>query len=481
MARLRGAKRRLAGSNPDSRPTVMKNTVLGTLAVATSLSSLSAQWVQAAPATSPSSRASAAMSTDPNGGLLMFGGDTGGFSPSNESWNYDGTNWTLLAPTASPSGRAGAAMVYDPNAGVAWMYGGLNSSFFGGPSKDELWQFDGTTWTQPVIAGSTPGGLGLFGMSFDTGNNVAVVYGGLANNFFPIDSNETWEWNGTTWTQTAVSPAVNPGPLERPAMCFHAGLGRTVLFGGLDVQGSWNDTTWAYDAAANTWSTIPIVGPKPGARTGARMTYDSTRGVCVLTGGADPNDPTGATYWNDTWEFDGTSWTQVATNITGTRLDAMIGYLPATNRVVVFGGANFTTFTYFGDTWLWEAGTFGAGCAGTNGTPALSSSSSPRLGQSWTTTVTNLNPSLNIAFFVFGFSTFPGVDLGFLPMPGCFLFESLDILIGATGAAGSANWTWPAVSGTLGTRFYAQAMCFDPTVNGFGFTISNAIAATIGN
>lgn len=459
----------------------MKNTLLGAIAAATTISSLSAQWTQAAPATSPSARASAAMTTHPTGGLLMFGGDTGGFSPSNQNWNYDGTTWTQLAPATSPSGRAGAAMVFDPNAGVVWMYGGLNSSPFGGASKDETWQFDGTTWSQPVITGSTPGGLGLFGMSFDTVNNVAVVYGGQPNNFFPIDSNETWEWNGTSWTQTAVSPATNPGPLERPAMCFHTGIGKTVLFGGLDVQGSWNDTTWAYDAATNAWSVIPIVGSKPGARTGARMVYDSNRGVCVLTGGADPNDPNGTTYWNDTWEFDGTSWTQVATTITGTRLDAMIGFLPNENHVVVFGGINFATFTYFSDTWEWEAGTFGAGCAGTNGVPHLSSSSSPRLGQLWTATAQNLNPSFNLAFFVFGFTTFPGVDLGFVPMPGCFLFETLDIVISANGAAGVANWTWPSVAGTLGTRFYGQALCFDPTVNTFGFTISNAISATIGN
>ncbi|MBL8749865.1 MAG: hypothetical protein JNK78_11940 [Planctomycetes bacterium] len=385
-----------------------------------------------------------------------------------------------MSPTSSPSGRAGAQMVQDPNAGVVWMYGGLASSFFGGPSKDELWQFDGVTWSQPVIAGATPGGLGLFGMAFDSVNNVSVVYGGLPNSFFPIDSDATWVWNGTAWSQTAVFPAVNPGPLERPAMCFHAGIGRTVLFGGIDVQGSWNNDTWAYDGAANTWSVLPITGSKPGARTGARMVYDSMRGVCVLTGGADPSDPNGTTYWNDTWEFNGTSWTQVATNITGSRLDAMIGYVPLVNRVVVFGGINFSTFTYFGDTWQWEAGTFGAGCVGTNGTPALSSSSSPRLGQSWTATVQNLNPSLNLAFFVFGFTTFPGVDLGFLPMPGCFLFETLDVTVPITGSGGSASWTWASVAGVLGTRIYGQALCLDP-VNAFGATISNAITATIGN
>lgn len=456
----------------------MKYSSFGALALAATVSSLPAQWIQQAPATSPSARTAAAVATGASS-ILMFGGDAGGFSPSNEAWSYDGTTWS--AAPGGPSGRAGAEMAYDGNAGVFWMYGGLNSSFFGGASKDELWQFDGTSWTQPVIVGATPGGLGLHGMAFDSVNNVVVVYGGLPDNFFPIDSNATWEWNGTAWTQTAVSPATNPGPLERPAMCFHAGIGKTVLFGGIDVQGSWNDTTWLYDAATDTWAAASIPGAKPGARTGARLAYDSFRDVCVLTGGADPNDPNGSTYWNDTWEFDGTTWTQVATNVTGTRLNAMMSFLPGDNRMVLFGGINYSTFTYYGDTWEWETGTFGSGCAGTNGTPALHVSGSPRLGQPFAVTTSNLNTAWNLEILIFGFTALPGIDLSFLPMPGCFLYTTLDITFGLTGAGGQATWTWPSVSGTAGTVLYGQALCLDPTVNGFGWTMSNAIAATIGN
>lgn len=456
----------------------MKHCSFGAFALVTTVSSLSAQWIQQAPATSPSARAAAAVATGPSG-VLIFGGDTGGFSPSNQAWSYDGSTWS--AAPGGPSGRAGAEMVYDSNAGVFWMYGGLNSSFFGGASKDELWQFDGVSWSQPVIVGATPGGLGLHGMSFDSVNNVVVVYGGLPDNFFPIDSDATWEWNGSAWTQTAVFPATNPGPLERPSMCFHTGIGKTVLFGGLDVQGNWNDTTWTYDAATNAWTALSTPGSKPGARTGARMAYDSVRDVCVLTGGADPNDPNGTTYWNDTWEFDGTSWTQVATNVTGTRLNAMMSFLPSDNRMVLFGGVNYSSFTFFGDTWEWETGTFGAGCAGTNGTPGLHVSGSPRLGQSWSVTTSGLDPTWNVEILVFGFTALPAFDLSFLPMPGCFLFTTLDITFGVSGAAGSATWTWPSVFGTAGTVLYAQAVCLDPTVNGFGWTISNAIAATIGN
>ena len=459
----------------------MNQPLLGALALVTTFSSLSAQWTLTAPVASPGTIANAAAAASLVDGFVLFGGDNGGFSPSNQTWTYDGTTWTQLTPPVSPGGRAGAQMAYDSNAGVFWMYGGLASGFFGGPSQDEMWMFDGTTWSQPVVVGSTPGGTALHGISFDSVNNVTVVYGGLPNNFFPIDSDQTWEWNGTGWTQTAAFPATNPGPLERPAMCFHQGIGKTVLFGGIDVQGAWNNTTWTYDAGTNAWAALAVPGTKPGARTGARMSYDSTRNVCVLTGGADPADPTGNTYYNDTWEFDGATWTQVATTITGTRLDAMMAYMPSLDRTVLFGGINFSSFTYYGDTWEWQAGTFGSGCFGTFGMPTLVSNTSPRIGQGWVATTGNLHPTFNLAILVFGFTPLPGIDLGFVPMPGCSLFTSLDILVSINGSGGTASWTWPSVSGTLGTTFYGQALCFDPTANAFGFTISNALSSTIGN
>ncbi|MBL8727316.1 MAG: hypothetical protein JNM25_02720 [Planctomycetes bacterium] len=458
----------------------MKTTLLGAIALSISVSSLSAQWQQATPGASPPTTAAAAFATGPTGNLLMFGGDTGGFAPSSQAWTYDGTTWTTAA--SGPGGRAGAEMEYDINGGVFVMYGGLSSSFFGGPSKDETWVFDGTTWTQPVIVGTTPGGLGLHGMSHDSVHNLTIVYGGLPDSFFPIDSDKTFEWNGTGWTETAITPATNPGPLERPSMCFHAGIGKTVLFGGIDVQGSWNNTTWTYDGATHAWSALTIAGAKPAARTGAMMAYDSIRGVCVLTGGADPTDMTGQTYFSDTWEFDGTTWTQVATSITGTRLNGMMGFMPASNRMVVFGGVSFATFTYYNDTWEWETGTFGSACPGSNGLPHLSVNQSPRLGQPWVVTASNLNTTFNAGVLVFGFTQIPGGFLldPFPGMPGCYAYITPDASVGITGSLGDASWTWPSVGGTIGSQFWGQALCYDPGVNAFDFTITQAISGTIG-
>jgi len=203
----------------------------------------------------------------------------------------------------------------------------------------------------------------------------------------------------------------------------------------------------------------------------------------VLNGGQDPTDPTGNTYINDTWEFDGATWTQVSTNITGTRLDGSMAFLPTQNRMVQFGGVNFSTFVFFNDTWHWETSTFGSGCAGANGTPKLSVSGSPRLGQSWTVTANNVDLSTNSGLLVFGFTELPGIDLGpIIDMPGCLAFTTPDVLTSLiTGAAGSFSWNWPSVAGSVGDHFSAQALCLDASVPGFPFTISNAISITVGN
>ena len=109
----------------------------------------------------------------------------------------------------------------------------------------------------------------------------------------------------------------------------------------------------------------------------------------------------------------------------------------------------------------------------------------PRAGQSYALAVTNLNPAVNLAVLVFGTGLLPppGIDLGaLLGMPGCMLYDSADILVVAPfGVGGTTTWTWSPVSGVVGATLHSQALCLDPTVNAFGFTVSNAVTIRIVN
>jgi hypothetical protein len=81
-------------------------------------------------------------------------------------------------------------------------------------------------------------------------------------------------------------------------MAYDSARAVTVLFGGHD--GAYNGETWEWNGTA--WSQKVAPGPSP--RTAHVMVYDQFRGVTVLFGGFD------GSYLDDTWEWDGVSWTQ---------------------------------------------------------------------------------------------------------------------------------------------------------------------------
>ena len=64
------------------------------------------------------------------------------------------------------------------------------------------------------------------------------------------------------------------------------------------------------------------------------MTYDPASGKVIMFGGDN-----GTTYLNDTWSFDGTTWTQIATqSAPPARTAAQMTYDSVTQKVVLFGG-----------------------------------------------------------------------------------------------------------------------------------------------
>lgn len=402
-----------------------------------------------------------------NAGLVMFGG--GAPFINNETWIYDGVNWAQQSPATAPSARAGMELVYDSARAVAVLYGGLASPISIPPPTNETWEWDGTTWTQ-VSPPTSAGPRYKYGACFDSGRSRLVMYGGSSTQLISIPNSQTWEYEGTTWS--LISTTGNPGPRDRPSMCFHPGLGQSVLFGGYNGF-SLTDETWIYNGAA--WTQVAITGSKPSPRNAAKMIYDPVRDLCVLTGGQDNVGPL-----SDTWTFDGTSWTQQPGS-TQTIRDHAFAFLPTTAQAVKFGGFVAAPFTLSNQTWEFGAGIYGSGCVGTFGVPSLVATSAMRLGQGWTVDVDNLNPTFSLAFVVLGLTRLQAVDLTVLNMPGCFAYTTPDLLVSVTGAAGQASWNWPLVAGPIGAGLYAQALCLDPSVNAFGFTASNAVFATITN
>jgi hypothetical protein len=212
-------------------------------------------------------------------------------------------------------------------------------------------------------------------------------------------------------------------------------------------------------------------------RTGAKMAYDSDRGVCVLTGGVDPQNGNPIV---DTWEFDGAEWAQVASVTTGRR-DAMLAYDPNRRRVVQFGGVS--GFTALGDTWEYaRARRIGIGCAGTAGVPSLDADAGPRLGQNYVQNLAGLNPSIGIAVVVVSLSGIAPQPLAGIGMPGCFAYVTPDVLVTVLATGGNASLTFPIPTTVAlsGVSLFGQGLGLDPTVNAAGLVTSNALDGRIG-
>src|SRR5262245_16888651 len=82
-------------------------------------------------------------------------------------------------------------------------------------------------WHQRITP-TGPGPRSYHAMVFDDARQRTVLFGGFIGG--TVTLNDTWEWDGTTWT---LRPTVHaPGPRWLYRLAYDRGRGRTVLFGG---------------------------------------------------------------------------------------------------------------------------------------------------------------------------------------------------------------------------------------------------------
>ena len=238
--------------------------------------------------------------------------------------------------------------------------------------------------------------------------------------------------------------------------------------------------------AAPTWTNVsPTSGPLPRYRHA--MAYDSQRGVTVMFGGTS----SGSNYLADTWEWNGSSWTQVSTTGPSARREHAMAYDSLRGRIVLFGGC-----CYLGDTWEWDsqnlayALTFGAGC----GSPVLDlapvANARPVIGTTGQAALTNIPSPPAIAFVALGWSrTTSGgfslpLSLAGFGMPGCDLLQSAEAAANPTTATGPGTATFslplPGIAGLLGLHLYLQGWATAPGTNSGNLIVSNGIHWRIG-
>ncbi len=319
--------------------------------------------ITAASPTRPSGRYDHAMAYQgASGKVLLFGG-----SGPAETWELDGDQWTLLTPTTSPSARSQSAMAYDTVNARTLLFGGFN----GIARLGDTWAWDGTDWTQ-LIPTTSPAPRREPAMAYDSANSVILLFGGnVTGGFFGLQTNETWSFDGTTWTQLA--PATTPPAITSPSMAYDARRQRTVLCGTNANLASfetweWDGTDWLQMAPAN----------QPQNRASS-LAYDSLRGKVVLFSGRRIPSPL-----RDTWEWNGIDWTQRFTaDAPVFRGQHAMVYDEQRHRCVVFGG--FTQpFTSRDDTWeyYFACEIIGEGITGGGALP-ITCTTAPQIGQNF--------------------------------------------------------------------------------------------------
>ena len=211
------------------------------------------------------------------------------------------------------------------------------------PRPTELWSWDGSAWE--LVDASGPVARSFGSVARDPDRGTIVVHGGLTADGDPID--ETLEWDGRDWTAYPWSDE-GPGPREGSGMAWDEAGERLLLFGG-SVDMELRGDTWAWDGTE--WTEVATTGPR--ARFVSLMT-DTRLGGILMQGGhwVDGND---GGFLADTWFWDGTAWAEVNVDTgPGQRVNGPGTWDANHGGVVLFGGGTNETGQPAGDIWLWD-------------------------------------------------------------------------------------------------------------------------------
>ncbi|MFH2005055.1 MAG: DUF4215 domain-containing protein [bacterium] len=235
-------------------------------------------------------------------------------------------------------GRGMSKMVYDQARGRLVLFGG----WLFGRNAGDTWEFDGSDWSRVETAHSPPPTYG-HAMAYDAVRQKTVLFGG--------QNNDTWEYDGIDWELRSLPES--PPILGEPMMT--AAYGGVVLYGGFNYDSNdYNDCTWHYDGTTWTQNVANCTGlVKPSGRMSAGMTFDTSRNVVVMYGGKRVHGTTNYDY-DETWEYDGSTWSLRTHGSPGQRFWLQLAYDASRNRVVQFSGVTTGSSILDPDTWEYD-------------------------------------------------------------------------------------------------------------------------------
>lgn len=248
-------------------------------------------WVQIA-ATGPSAREGAYLVYDVTREVgTLFGGAGAGGVRFDDTWEWNGAAWLNRSTTPVAAPRAWGGSAYDSTRARMVLFGG--NAVNNANNYTDTHEWDGSSWARVSVG--VPSQRCCMGMTFDHARGYTILFGGAHLN---TPFRDTWAWNGASWFRLSEA---GPSVRYAPSLAHDALRRRVVFFGGSTIHGNspmFNDT-WEWDGTAWTERMPPLAPP---ARRLHAAAFDPVRRAVMLFGG----EGTGSTRFADTWAWDGT-------------------------------------------------------------------------------------------------------------------------------------------------------------------------------
>ncbi|MCA9923644.1 MAG: hypothetical protein KC421_14800 [Anaerolineales bacterium] len=146
-----------------------------------------------------------------------------------------------------------------------------------------------------------------------------------------------------SWQEVTTTNA--PDVWGEYAMAYDNSRDVTVLYGGNGSGWPYENSTWEFNGSNWTLVNTQLLN----AVYGMAMVYDSSRNQIILFGGSDSAD----TALAETWEYDINDWEPLSpTTSPPARTNHTLVYDANQNKTILFGGNDGTT--YFNDMWTFD-------------------------------------------------------------------------------------------------------------------------------
>ncbi len=281
------------------------------------------------------------------------------------SWGPICTGVVSCAPT-NPNAFLGSMAAWDFADGYGILFGGRTSpgALYSTTLNETLKFATGTPHWSTIVANGGNGDPKQRtdgAMAYDWRDGYVLLFGGTGT-AAGVERNDTWSFHAGTWTQQATAPAAMKATFGAAMASLPGASGYVLYFGGCaGTSLTYYANTWEY--IGGTWTNVSSsAGTAPPRSCGGNLVYDSTDGYFVYFGGFTSSGPQ-----NGTWEFNpGTSqWSQLyAPNANGQpnpRGFAEMSCIAIASACYLYSGASGTPVSPVnrtGDLWKFAAGTW---------------------------------------------------------------------------------------------------------------------------